>query len=100
MKSVVNDSSPPLEPSGITTATASDLAGSDEDVLDQCPQDALAVLGGGGGGVVAEPGEEAFEVAGEPEVGVAVGGPGVQRVELGFQACCASTAAGSFAGAA
>src|SRR4029077_19578957 len=50
------------------------LLGADEDVLDDGAQDALPVLDGGGGGAAAEAGEEAFEVAGEPEVGVAVGG--------------------------
>ena len=51
-----------------------DFLGSDEDVLDEGAQDPLAVLGGGG--ALAEPGEEAFEVAGELQVGVAVGGVG------------------------
>jgi hypothetical protein len=41
-----------------------EFLGADEDVLDEGAQDALAVLGGGGGRVGAEPGEEAFEVAG------------------------------------
>ena len=63
-----------------------DLLGSDEDVLDEGAQDALAVLGGGGGGVPAEPGEESFEVVGEPEVSVAVGGLGVEGGDLVFQA--------------
>ena len=42
-----------------------DFLGSDEDVLDDGAQDALAVPGGGGGRVFAEPGEEALEVAGD-----------------------------------
>ncbi len=63
-----------------------DLLGSDEDVLDQCPQDTLAVFDGGGGGAAAQSAEEALEVIGELEVGVAVGGLGVQGVELVFQA--------------
>ena len=58
--------------------TDGEFVGSDEDVLDDGAQDALAVPGGGGGCAVAEPGEESFKVAGEPEVGVAVGGLGVQ----------------------
>jgi hypothetical protein len=62
------------------------LAGSDEDVLDEGAQDALAVLGGGGGRVLAEAGEEAFESVGEPEVGVAVGGLSVEGGDLVFQA--------------
>jgi hypothetical protein len=55
-----------------------EFVGSDEDVLDDGAQDALAVPGGGGGGAVAEPGEESFEVAGELQVGVAVGGLGFE----------------------
>src|SRR5205823_3875530 len=51
-----------------------EFLGADEDVLDDGAQDALAVLGGGGGRAGAEPGEEAFEAFGELEVGVAVGG--------------------------
>ena len=51
-----------------------ELAGSDEDVLNDGAQHVLAVAGGGGGGGLAEPGEEAFEAVGEFEVGVAVGG--------------------------
>src|SRR5262247_517832 len=53
-----------------------DLLRSDQDVLDQQPQHPPAVAGGGGGGAAAQPGEEAFEVIGELEVGVAVGGLG------------------------
>ena len=63
-----------------------DLLGADEDVLDDGAQDALAVLDGGGGGAAAEPGEEALEVAGELEVGVAVGGLGVEGGDLVLQA--------------
>jgi hypothetical protein len=63
-----------------------DLLGADEDVLDDGAQDALAVLDGSGGGAAAEPGEEALEVAGEPEVGVAVGGLGVEGGDLVLQA--------------
>src|SRR5438128_1505880 len=62
-----------------------DLLRSDEDVLDEQPQDALAVFDGGGGGVAAQLGEEAFQVIGEFEVGVPVGGLGVERVELAAQ---------------
>ena len=63
-----------------------EFLGSDEDVLDDGAQDALAVLGGGGGRAAAEPGEEALEVAGELEVGVAVGGLGVEGGDLVLQA--------------
>ena len=63
-----------------------DLLGADEDVLDDGAQDPLAVLDGGGGGAAAEPGEEALEVAGELEVGVAVGGLGVEGGDLVLQA--------------
>ena len=62
-----------------------EFAWSDEDVLDDGVQDALAVPGGGGGGVLPEPGEEALEVAGEPEVGVAVRGLGVEGGDLVLQ---------------
>ena len=63
-----------------------DLLGADEDVLDEQPQHALAVVDGGGGGVAAQLGEEAFQVVGELEVGVAVGGLGVEGVDLAAQA--------------
>jgi len=59
-----------------------DLLGSDEDVFDQQPQYALAVFDGGLGGAGAQPGQEAFQVVGEFEVGVAVGGLGVEGVDL------------------
>src|SRR5271169_1669027 len=58
---------------------------SDEDVLDDGTQDALAVLGAGGGRVLPESAEEALEVAGEPEVGVAVGGLGFEGGDLVFE---------------
>jgi hypothetical protein len=54
-----------------------DLLGSDEDVFDEQPQDALPLGGAGGGGLAAQLGEEAVEVVGELEVGVPVGGLGV-----------------------
>src|SRR6266566_5067084 len=63
----------------------SDLLGADEDVLDEQPQHPLAVFDGGGGCVAAQLGEEAFQVAGEGEVGVPVGGLGVEGVELAAQ---------------
>ena len=63
-----------------------DLLGADEDVLDQQPQHPLPLLDAGGGGVAAQLGEEAVEVVGELEVGVAVGGLGVEGVELAAQA--------------
>jgi hypothetical protein len=59
-----------------------EFVGSDEDVLDDGAQDALAVLDGGGGRILPEPGEEALEVAGELQVGVAVGGLGVEGGDL------------------
>ncbi|MDX3763648.1 hypothetical protein [Streptomyces sp. AK02-04a] len=62
-----------------------DLLGADEDVLDEEPQDALALRDLGCPGIVAELGEEAFEIVSELEVGVAVGELGVQRVELAAQ---------------
>jgi hypothetical protein len=62
-----------------------DLLWSDEDVFDEEPQDALASWDVGGPGVVAELGEEPFEVVGEFEVGVAVGELGVQGGELASQ---------------
>src|SRR5207247_10800287 len=58
----------------------------DEDVLDEQPQDALAVFDGGGGGVAAQLGEEAFQVIGELEAGIPVGELGVERAELAVQA--------------
>ena len=72
-------------PDGDTVADG-DLLGSDEDVLDEQPQDPLPLVDAGGGRVAAQLGEEAFQVIGELEVGVAVGGLGVQRVELAAQA--------------
>jgi hypothetical protein len=63
-----------------------DFLRSDEDVLDEQPQDTLAFFDGGGGGVPAQLGQEAFQVTGEFEVGVAVGGLGVERIELAAHA--------------
>ena len=62
-----------------------DLLWADEDVFDQQPQDAASFGGGGGFGAGVQLGQEAFEVIGELEVGVAVGGLGVQGVELAAQ---------------
>jgi len=62
-----------------------DFLRADEDVLDEQPQDALAVFDGGGGGVAAQLGEEVFQVADEGEVGVPVGGLGVEGAELAAQ---------------
>src|ERR1022692_2576050 len=62
-----------------------DFLWSDEDVFDEQPQDALAFFDGGGGGAGVQPGEEAFEVAGELEVGVAVGELGFQGAALGAE---------------
>src|SRR5664279_6406441 len=50
-----------------------DFLWADEDVFDEQAQDALALWDGGGGGLVAQPGEEVFEVVGEFEVDLAVG---------------------------
>ncbi|MFD9667576.1 reverse transcriptase domain-containing protein [Rhodococcus sp. NPDC059968] len=58
------------------------LVWSDQDVLDQQPQDALAFFDGGDLGFVAELGEESFEVGGEREVGVAVGELAVECIYL------------------
>src|SRR5664280_2232415 len=63
-----------------------DLLGSDEDVVDQQPEQVLAVGDAGGVGVAAQLGEEAFEVIGQPEVDLAVGDLSVQRLELPAQA--------------
>src|SRR6266852_2415672 len=62
-----------------------DLLGSDEDVLDEQPQHPLPLADAGGGGAAAQPGEEAVEVVGEFEVGVPVGGLGVEGAELAAQ---------------
>src|SRR5207245_3252344 len=62
-----------------------DLSGSDEDVLDQQPQHPLAFVDAGGGGAAAQLGEEAVEADGETEVGVPVGGVGVDGGPLGAQ---------------
>ncbi|MCE7006412.1 hypothetical protein LWC34_26805 [Kibdelosporangium philippinense] len=59
-----------------------DLLGSDEDVLDEQPQHASAFVGGGYFGVAVELGEEAFEVGGEGEVGLAVGELSIECVDL------------------
>jgi hypothetical protein len=59
-----------------------DFLGSDEDVLDQQPQDASAFFGGRGVCLVVELGKECFQVVGEGEVCVAVGELGVQGVDL------------------
>lgn len=71
-----------------------DLLGADEDVLDEEPQDTLALGDLGCLGVVAELGEEAFEVVGELEVGITVGELGVQRVELAAQVALPGPQAG------
>src|SRR5215207_9371187 len=64
-----------------------DLFGVDEDVLDEQPQHALAVLHRGGGCVGVEPGEESFQVVGEFEVGVLIGGLRIVSVELPAEVC-------------
>src|SRR5713226_4137161 len=64
-----------------------DFFWADQDVFDEQPQHPLPLAGAGGGGACAQVGEEAFQVVGELEVGVAVGGLGVERVELAVQVC-------------
>jgi hypothetical protein len=59
-----------------------DRVGSDEDVFDEQPQDALTFLDGGDFGLGVELGEESFQVGGEFEVGVAVGELGVEGLDL------------------
>ena len=62
-----------------------DLLGADEDVFDQQPQDTLTVFHGGCRGTGAQLGEETFQVIRELEVGVPVGGLGVEGVDLATQ---------------
>lgn len=62
-----------------------DLVGSDEDVFDEQPEDALAFFDGGDLGLGVELGEEAFEVGGEFEVGLAVSELGVECLNLVVQ---------------
>jgi hypothetical protein len=59
-----------------------DLVGADEDVFDEQAQDALAFFDGGDFGLGVELGEESFEVAGQGEVGVAVGELAVKCLDL------------------
>jgi retron-type reverse transcriptase len=59
-----------------------DLLRPDEDVFDQQPEYPLAIFYGGFGGAVAQPGQEAFQVIGELEVSIPVGGLGVEGVDL------------------
>jgi hypothetical protein len=54
-----------------------DLLGSDEDVFDEQPQHAAALVDGGGLGCGVQLGEEALQVGGQGEVGLAVGELGV-----------------------
>jgi hypothetical protein len=63
-----------------------DALRADEDVFDEQAQHALLLVHGGSGGVAAEVGEEAFEVLGELEVGLAVNELGGQGVELAAEA--------------
>src|SRR5947207_1027905 len=49
-----------------------DLLWPDEDVLDEQLEDPAALAGAGGGCLAAQLGQEAFQVAGELEVGIAV----------------------------
>lgn len=64
------------------TVADGDLVGSDEDVFDQQPQDALAFFDGGDLGFAVELGEEAFEVGGEREVGVTVDELAIECMDL------------------
>src|ERR1039458_2628247 len=66
-----------------------DLLRADEDVFDQQPQYPLAFFNVSGGGRAAQLGEEAPEVVGELEVGVAVGCLGVEGIDLGAEVCLA-----------
>src|SRR3954464_13338474 len=59
-----------------------DLLGSDEDVLDEQFEHPAAFVEGGGLGPGVQLGEEAVQVGGEGEVGLAVGELGIQRVDL------------------
>src|SRR5437773_4236690 len=63
-----------------------DLLWPDEDVLDEQLEDPAALAGAGGGCLAAQLGQEAFQVAGELEVGIAVGGLGLGCFQLGPQA--------------
>ena len=63
-----------------------DLVRADEDVFDQQAQHPLAFADAGGGGAAAQLGEEAVQVIGEFEVGVPVGGLGVEGGQLAAQA--------------
>ncbi|MFI6360074.1 reverse transcriptase domain-containing protein [Streptomyces sp. NPDC050743] len=76
------------------TVSDRDLFGADEDVFDQEPQDALPFGDLGCGGVGAELGEEAFQVVGEFEVGVAVGELGFKSVELAAEVGLAGSQVG------
>ena len=71
-----------------------DLLGSDEGVLDEQAQHALAFGDGGGVRAVPQAGQEAFEVVGEFELDLAVGELGVQGVDLGAQAGFAAAQVG------
>src|SRR4051812_44964090 len=59
-----------------------DLLGSDEDVLDEQLEHATAFGDGGRLGLGVQMGEEAVQVCGEGEVGLAVGELGIQRLDL------------------
>src|SRR6188472_616728 len=63
-----------------------DLFWADEDVLDEYPHDALAFVDVAGGGRAAQAGQEGVQVVGELEVGLLIGGLGVQGFQLAAQA--------------
>ena len=59
-----------------------DLLGSDEDVLDEQLEHAAAFINGGAFGPGVQLGEEALQVGGQGEVGLAVGELGVEGFDL------------------
>jgi hypothetical protein len=75
----------------------SDLLWADEDVFDQRPQDAAPFGGGGGFGAGVQLGQEALEVIGDLEVGVAVGGLRIGGFDLAAQAGLAGAQGGILA---
>jgi hypothetical protein len=59
-----------------------DLLGSDQDVLDQQTQHTLTFFDEGYLGLVRQLGHKPLQAVGEREVGLAVGEPGLQSVQL------------------
>ncbi|MDX3762508.1 hypothetical protein ACWDBO_45735 [Streptomyces mirabilis] len=62
-----------------------ELVGADTDFLDHRAQDALTFEDRGGPGALTQPGQEALQVLGEPEVGLLVDELGGQGVRLAVQ---------------